>query len=68
MESLKETMSEAMLMLTNWKPDMLLYDIFRGTRTLAIESVMIGRNIASGINREFLSQEWASILKKPGTT
>ncbi|WP_426273012.1 THUMP domain-containing class I SAM-dependent RNA methyltransferase [Exiguobacterium sp. R-17] len=61
---LKETMAAAMLMLTNWKPDMPLYDVFTGSGTLAIEAAMIGRNIAPGINREFVSQEWKCIPKK----
>ncbi len=65
---LKETMAAAMLMLTNWKPDMPLYDVFTGSGTLAIEAAMIGRNIAPGINREFVSQEWKCIPKKHGST
>lgn len=55
---IKETLAAALVMLTNWKPDMPLVDPFCGSGTLLIEAALIGQNIAPGFNRDFLCEEW----------
>ncbi|UQS86606.1 class I SAM-dependent RNA methyltransferase [Nicoliella spurrieriana] len=55
---LKENMAAALIMLTNWKPDMPFWDPMCGSGTLAIEAAMIARNIAPGFNRDFQCEGW----------
>lgn len=55
---LKETLAAALVMLTNWKPDYPLVDLFCGSGTILIEAALIGQNIAPGFNREFASESW----------
>ncbi|MDM5222237.1 class I SAM-dependent RNA methyltransferase [Peribacillus sp. NJ11] len=56
---LKETLAAALIMLTNWKPDMPFIDPFCGSGTIPIEAALIGQNIAPGFNREFVSETWS---------
>lgn len=58
---LKETLAAAMIQLSFWKPDRQLVDPFCGSGTIAIEAALIGRNIAPGLNRVFVSEHWDSI-------
>ncbi|MGI6722605.1 MAG: THUMP domain-containing class I SAM-dependent RNA methyltransferase [Anaerovoracaceae bacterium] len=55
---LKETLAAAMVQLTYWREGRLLVDPCCGSGTIAIEAAMIGRNIAPGIQRHFVSEEW----------
>lgn len=55
---LKETLAAALVMLTNWTPDRPFVDPFCGSGTIPIEAVLIGQNIATGFNREFVSETW----------
>jgi len=55
---LKETMAAALVKLSFWNKDRVLYDPLCGSGTIAIEAAMIGRNIAPGLNRSFASQNW----------
>lgn len=58
---IKETLAAAMVKLSYWNPSRVLYDPFCGSGTILIEAAMIGRNIAPGIDREFVSQKWKII-------
>ncbi|MFA9423832.1 MAG: class I SAM-dependent RNA methyltransferase [Sedimentibacter sp.] len=58
---LKETMAAAMVKLSFWKKDRILYDPLCGSGTIAIEAALIGRNIAPGLSRNFASQNWAVV-------
>lgn len=64
----RETLAAAMLNLSHWNPDRVLWDPFCGSGTIPIEAAMILRNIAPGINRTFAAQTWenmpSSIWKK----
>ncbi|OEH85680.1 N-6 DNA methylase [Desulfuribacillus stibiiarsenatis] len=60
----KETMAAAMIQLSRWHPDRILMDPFCGSGTIPIEAALIGRNIAPGINRNFISEEWPQVPKK----
>ncbi len=55
---LKETLAAAMILLSYWNPSRTLYDPFCGSGTILIEAAMIGKNIAPGIDRDFVSQTW----------
>ncbi|MCI8307962.1 MAG: class I SAM-dependent RNA methyltransferase [Lachnospiraceae bacterium] len=56
-----ETLAAALIMLTPWKWDRYLIDPFCGSGTIPIEAAMIGANIAPGMNRDFLSENWTGI-------
>ena len=58
---LKETLAAAMVQMSVWKPDRQLIDPFCGSGTIPIEAALIGRNIAPGLNRRFVAEEWAWI-------
>ncbi len=55
---LKETLAAALLRISRWKPFIPLIDPMCGTGTIAIEAAMMGRNIAPGLNRNFVSEDW----------
>lgn len=59
-----ETLAAALIMLTPWKKDRILIDPFCGSGTIPIEAAMIGANIAPGMNRSFLSENWTEIIPK----
>ncbi len=58
---IKETLAAAMVLLSFWNKDRILYDPFCGSGTIPIEAAMIGRNIAPGLNRDFASMEWPQL-------
>lgn len=58
---IKETLAAAMVQLSFWRAGRLLIDPCCGSGTIPIEAAMIGRNIAPGLNRKFVSEEWESI-------
>lgn len=55
---LKETLAASMVLLSRWKEDYILVDPFCGSGTILIEACMIMQNIAPGLNREFVSENW----------
>lgn len=57
-----ETLAAALIMLTPWRQERILVDPFCGSGTFVIEAAMIGMNIAPGMNRSFISQEWTSMI------
>ena len=59
-----ETLAAALLMLTPWKPDRILVDPFCGSGTIPIEAAMMAANMAPGMNREFLAEEWKNLIPK----
>ena len=59
---ISETLAAALIMLTPWYKDRILVDPFCGSGTFCIEAAMMAANIAPGINREFLSQQWKHII------
>jgi len=60
---IKETLAAALIKLAKWKEDSVLIDPFCGTGTILIEAAMIAKNIAPGINRHFISENWSIISK-----
>lgn len=61
---LRETLAAAMILLSYWNADRLLIDPFCGSGTIPIEAALIGQNIAPGLTRNFVSEEWPAIPKK----
>lgn len=59
-----ETLAAALIMLTPWKKDRILIDPFCGSGTFAIEAAMMAMNMAPGLNREFLSQNWENMINR----
>ena len=59
-----ETLAAALLMLPPWKPDRILVDPFCGSGTFPIEAAMMAANMAPGMNREFLAEEWKNLIPK----
>lgn len=61
---IKETMAAALVLLSYWNKDRILYDPMCGSGTIPIEAAMIGRNIAPGLNRTFEAQKWPAIKEE----
>jgi putative N6-adenine-specific DNA methylase len=61
---LKENLAAALVLLSRWNPDRILADPLCGSGTIPIEAALIGRNIAPGIKRSFVSESWQNIPKK----
>lgn len=61
---LKETLVCALLQISRWNPDRVLIDPFCGSGTIPIEAAMIGMNIAPGLKRDFISENWPQIPKE----
>lgn len=59
-----ETLAAALIMLTPWKKDRILVDPFCGSGTFPIEAAMIAANIAPGMNRSFVAEEWKNLIPK----
>lgn len=58
---LKETLAAALIQISYWNKDRVLYDPFCGSGTIPIEAAMIAKNIAPGLNREFACTYWPQI-------
>lgn len=57
-----ETLAAALLMLTPWKKDRILVDPFCGSGTFPVEAAMMAAQIAPGMNRSFLAEEWKHLV------
>lgn len=60
----QETLAAAILYLSRWQPDRILIDPFCGSGTIPVEAALMGRNIAPGIQRRFVAEEWPQLGKK----
>lgn len=59
-----ETLAAALIMLTPWNKDRILADPFCGSGTFPIEAALIGANIAPGLNRSFIAEDWIHMIPK----
>ncbi len=59
---ISETLAASLILLTPWKPGRILVDPFCGSGTIPIEAAMMEANIAPGMKRRFLAEDWTSIL------
>lgn len=55
---IKENMAASLIKLTSWFPDKPFYDPTCGSGTIPIEAALIGLNIAPGLQRSFVSENW----------
>lgn len=55
---MKETLAAALVQLSFYKKDRILVDPCCGSGTIPIEAAMIARNIAPGLSRSFVSEQW----------
>lgn len=61
---ISETLAAALIMLTPWRKDRILIDPFCGSGTFLIEAAMMASNIAPGINRSFLAEDWKELIPR----
>lgn len=59
-----ETLAAALILLTPWKKDRIFVDPFCGSGTFPIEAAMIAANMAPGMNRSFLSENWKNLIPR----
>ena len=59
-----ETLAAALILLTPWNRDRILVDPFCGSGTFPIEAAMMAANMAPGMNRSFLAEEWRNVIKR----
>ncbi|MBP3376324.1 MAG: class I SAM-dependent RNA methyltransferase [Clostridia bacterium] len=58
---LRETLAAAIALTSRPKDDVLIWDPFCGSGTIAIEAAMIARRIAPGLKREFAAERFSRI-------
>ncbi|WP_179395432.1 THUMP domain-containing class I SAM-dependent RNA methyltransferase [Lacticaseibacillus absianus] len=56
---MKENFAAALVMLTNWRPELPFMDPTCGSGTIPIEAALIGLNIAPGLQRRFAFEDFA---------
>lgn len=61
---ISETLAAALIMLTPWKSDRILVDPFCGSGTFLIEAAMMASNMAPGIQRSFLAEDWKELIPR----
>ncbi len=60
---LRETLAAAIALTSRPQEDILFWDPFCGSGTIAIEAAMIARKIAPGLNRRFAAEDFARVGK-----
>lgn len=58
---IKETIAAALVYLSRWKPNRYFLDPLCGSGTIVIEAALMGKNMAPGLKRQFISEDWAFI-------
>ncbi len=58
---LRETLAAALVQLSYWNESRPFADPCCGSGTIPIEAALIGRNIAPGLNRSFVADEWPQV-------
>jgi len=61
---LRETLAASIALTSRPKDDVLLWDPFCGSGTIAIEAAMIARKIAPGLKRSFSGEQFPRITEK----
>lgn len=59
-----ETLASALIMLTPWNKERILVDPFCGSGTFPIEAAMIAADMAPGMNRSFLAEDWKHLVPR----
>lgn len=58
---LRETLAAAMLTAAKWTPETPLADPFCGSGTIGIEAALRARNMAPGLHRSFVMEQWPGV-------
>lgn len=58
---LRETLAAALVLLSKWPADRVLADPLCGSGTIPVEAALIGQNIAPGLHRRFVAENWPII-------
>ncbi|MDZ7617975.1 MAG: bifunctional 23S rRNA (guanine(2069)-N(7))-methyltransferase RlmK/23S rRNA (guanine(2445)-N(2))-methyltransferase RlmL, partial [Patescibacteria group bacterium] len=58
---LRETLAAGLILLSFWRAGRPFLDPFCGTGTIPIEAAMIGRNMAPGLGRRFVAEDWPTL-------
>lgn len=61
---IEETLAAALIMLTPWNKDRILVDPFCGSGTFPIEAAMMAADMAPGMNRSFLAEDWKHVVPR----
>ncbi|MGN0299015.1 MAG: class I SAM-dependent RNA methyltransferase [Lachnospiraceae bacterium] len=61
---ISETLAAALIMLTPWNKSRILVDPFCGSGTFPIEAAMMAANMAPGMNRSFLAEDWKNLVPR----
>ena len=61
---ISETLAAALIMLTPWRGDRILVDPFCGSGTFPIEAAMIAADMAPGMKRSFLAEDWKHLVPR----
>lgn len=61
---ISETLAASLIMLTPWNKERILVDPFCGSGTFPIEAAMMAANIAPGMNRSFISEDWKNLIPR----
>lgn len=59
-----ETLAAALILLTPWKGDRIFVDPFCGSGTFPIEAAMMAADMAPGMNRSFLAEDWKHVVPR----
>lgn len=59
-----ENLAAALIELTPWNAGRILVDPFCGSGTFPIEAAMIAANMAPGMNRSFLAEDWKNVIPR----
>ena len=59
-----ETLAAALILLTPWHRDRILVDPFCGSGTFPIEAAMMAANMAPGMIRTFLAEDWKNLIPR----
>ena len=57
-----ENLAAGLIMLTPWQPGRVLVDPFCGSGTFLIEAALMSANIAPGLFRHFIAEDWTEII------
>ena len=61
---INEALAAGLIMLTGWRGESDFVDPMCGSGTFLIEAAMIAANMAPGMNRSFLSEDWNGLIPK----
>lgn len=59
---IRESLAAGIIKLSPWNKDRVFADPFCGSGTFPIEAAMIGANIAPGLNRSFIAENWKELI------